>query len=162
MVLQQNNYESAVEHLTIAVTSKIENFYAVVDWCGLLMHQANEQTQVLEDIFNELLSRDLSWTKKEAARLYFLKGCFLFIVKGNESDTIDSWVRAYNMNKRTPHIIIAFTEARRFKWNRENFNAGKILDFLKKFKLTENKGIAGRIVNQMKKFQERRKYNVSY
>lgn len=111
---------------------KNENFYALVDYIQLLLHEADERAEFLEEIFDQILSKEFSWAKQETARLNFLKGCFLFIINGNETETINSFVSGY-AHGRTSYFQIAFSEAHRFKWDKNEWNIERILNFLKKF-----------------------------
>lgn len=87
-----------MDYLSAAVGSKNENYYAIIDWIELLLNQAEQKSNILTEIFYELLSENFSWTRDEMARLTFLKGCFLFMINGNKEDIMDCWIRANDLS----------------------------------------------------------------
>lgn len=127
LISQRKDYESALEYLTAAVGCKNENFYAIIDWISLLICKVDQNTDILMEIFEEILSTGYSWKPEEKARFTFLKGCFLFTIPGKKKATIDCWIRAYELHKIC-HFQMAFMDVARFGW--EAFQKDKILKLL--------------------------------
>lgn len=116
-----------MEYLTVAVGCKNENFYAIIDWISLLICKVDQNSDILMEIFEEILSTSYSWKPEEKARFNFLKGCFLFTIAGKKKATMDCWIRAYELHKMC-HFQMTFMNAVRFGW--EAFQKDKILRLL--------------------------------
>lgn len=128
---QRNNFDSGFEYLTTAVCLKNENFYALIDWIELALHQPSQKSaNMLKENFKTIFSPNFSWTPDQAARLTFLKGCFLFLVKGQKRDILNLWCQAYRIDGTTRHFLVTFGEAKRFRW--KNFGRKEILNYLPK------------------------------
>lgn len=116
-----------MEYLTTAVSFKNENAYAVIDYIELLIHQAEEKSAILKEVFEDIFSKNFSWTRDQVATLIFLKGCFIFIIRGKKKETMDCWIEAYKMCSAS-HFQKVFIEAVRFRW--KSFEKSKILNLL--------------------------------
>lgn len=119
-----------MEYLTVAVGVKNDNFYALIDWIQLLMHKAVESADILKEIFAGIFTANFSWASDEAARLIFLKGCFLFMIKGKRTEIIDLWCQAYKTDGSARHFRMTFIDSRRFSWR--GFERKKLLNILPK------------------------------
>lgn len=128
---QRNNFDSGFEYLTTAVCLKNENFYALIDWIELALHQPSQKSaNMLKENFKTIFSPNFSWTPDQAARLTFLKGCFLYFVKGKKRDILHLWCQAYKIDGTTRHFLVSFGEAKRFLW--KNFGRKEIVNYLPK------------------------------
>lgn len=127
IISQRDDFENALEYLTTAIRYKNENYYAIIDYIELLIHDAEEKSDILNEIFEEILSKNFSWTRDERAHLIFLKGCFIFIIRGKKKDTMDCWIEAYKLCFAF-HFQQVFGQASRFRW--KAFEKSEILNLL--------------------------------
>lgn len=125
----------------------MNNFYAVVDWIQILIHQADQKSKTLNDIFENIFSAEFKWTAGQTAHLTFLKGCFNFMIKGDNQETIDTWIQAYIMDEQSQHFSVTLSAATRFRWR--GFDVRAILTLLTSSKRGTD-SIVKKMVNEIR------------